>query len=80
MTYPEHEKLSKVRDHSQAIGEFLDWASEKGWSLAEWDEDDLHLWPVRKSVQEILAEYFKIDLVKLEDEKRAMLDEIRSKQ
>jgi hypothetical protein len=25
MNYPEHEKLDKVKDQSQTIGEFLDW-------------------------------------------------------
>ena len=37
--YPEHEKLAKVRDASQSIGEFLEWAQERGWNLAEWRTD-----------------------------------------
>lgn len=36
--------------------------------------------PVRLSVQEVLAEYFGIDLDRVEEEKRAMLDEIRAAQ
>lgn len=27
--YPEHEKLAKVKDKSQAIGEFLEWLQER---------------------------------------------------
>jgi hypothetical protein len=29
ISYPEHEKLKKVRDKSQAIGEFLVWLQER---------------------------------------------------
>jgi hypothetical protein len=78
--YPEHEKLAKVRDKSQAIGEFLEWASEKGWHLAYYPEDpnyDAEMRWVRETVHQILAKYFGIDLKRLEDEKRAMLEWIR---
>jgi hypothetical protein len=34
--------------------------------------------PVRKNVTQLLAEFFQIDLNVLEDEKRAMLDELRA--
>src|SRR5690348_13372218 len=34
--YPEHEKLAKISDKSQACGEFLDWLrQEKGYFLME---------------------------------------------
>lgn len=88
--YPEHQKLQAVKDKSQAIGEFLEWLQNtKGFRLAQWmkvpdesafaaegDEvDDL----VQKfpSVEKLLAEYFQIDLGKLEQEKQAMLEQIR---
>ena len=39
--YPEHEKLMKIADKSQVIGEFLEWLSfEKGAVLHHWVEDD----------------------------------------
>jgi hypothetical protein len=88
MTYPEHEKLKAVSDTSQAIGEFLQWCEEQGWHLAEYDSmaeslgvfsDDHQLWPIRLGIEDILARYFDIDRDRLEAEKRAMLDEIRSK-
>jgi hypothetical protein len=31
--YPEHDKLTKVNDQTQAIGEFLTWASNQGYWL-----------------------------------------------
>jgi hypothetical protein len=35
--YPEHEKLSKVKDASQKCGEFLDWLRER-YTLAQYHE------------------------------------------
>jgi len=41
MTYPEHEKLSKVQDQSQAIGEFLEWLeTTKSARLLTWHESE----------------------------------------
>ncbi len=36
MTYPEHEKLQKVVDKSQIIGEFLEYLSSQGVHLRQW--------------------------------------------
>jgi len=75
--YQEHEKLSKVSKESQAIGEFLDWLqTEKGYTVGEYNKFD-ELRPVRFNIQDILAEFYSIDLNKLEAEKRAMLDLLR---
>lgn len=106
-TYPEHEKLSKISDQSQAIGEFLDWMSQEkkiiraswldahkawvpedegaGFGLIQNDDGEWGWWehhPERlhmntTSVQDLLAEFFKIDRNKIEDEKRAMLETMR---
>jgi hypothetical protein len=82
--YPEHDKLQAVQEESQTIGEFLDLGPymlcehyainpETGSPYIE-----PHWMPVRKSISDILAEYFEIDQNKLEEEKRAMLDEMRA--
>jgi hypothetical protein len=76
--YPEHEKLSKVRDKSQAIGEFIDWLKSQGVELSVWIDDE-HQIPYLASTEKILANYFCIDLDRLEAEKRQMLDEIRER-
>lgn len=39
--YPEHEKLSKIANQSQTIGEFLDWAQMQGARLMHWWEADV---------------------------------------
>lgn len=92
--YPEHEKLHKVKDESQAIGEFLDrftyrgqgvvlasyhthgeHCTEKGRKVCGFRQDELY--PILGNINSLLAEHFGIDLNKLDDEKRAMLEELR---
>lgn len=73
--YPEHEKLHAVREHSQSVGEFLDWMNEKyGAFLAFYPEDQEVPFRVHTPIEKMLAEHFGIDLDVLETEKRAMLD------
>ena len=39
--YPEHEKLSKIKDQSQAIGEFIDWLrQDQEYVIAKYHECD----------------------------------------
>lgn len=81
--YPEHEKLKAVQTQSQSIGEFLDWLrGEKGFEIARWkhddfDENDDVLMPAHFSTEKLLAEFFNIDLDKVEAEKRAMLAQLQ---
>jgi hypothetical protein len=90
--YPEHQKLKAVRAKSQAVGEFLDWlTAEKRITLAvahehtaSCREDGLRCGysagdylPASASTRELLAEFFDIDESKIENEKRAMLAELR---
>lgn len=77
--YPEHEKMKPIAEQSQAIGEFLDWMSGKGFHLLKWHEfdDGTHDYITAPSVVKLLAEFFDIDLDKIEREKRAMLDYMR---
>lgn len=76
-TYPEHEKMKAVAEHSQEIGRFLDeFLPGEGITLAVVDGDD---WmPVRESITSLLAKFYDIDLTKIEKEKQQMLDEIRA--
>jgi hypothetical protein len=72
--YPEHDKLAAVKDKSRAIGEFLERAYREGVRLCEADDEG---WiPLGERIEATLARYFEIDLQRLEDEKRAMLDEL----
>ena len=89
----ELEKIKDAGERSQAIGEFLEWLlGSKNYSIAryltdeehesednvEWKEDELI--PVRINTEELLAEFFKIDLVKAEKEREAILERFREQQ
>jgi hypothetical protein len=77
--YPEHEKLHKVAEQSQVIGEFLEWLSDQKYTLAKWSKDGYELMPTHPDIQKLLAKYFKIDLNKIEEEKQTMLYTLRKK-
>jgi len=74
--YPECEKLAKVSKTSQKVGEFLDWLrGDKEFILCKYieDDDDGHdLVPVGCNIENLLAEYFEIDMDKVEKERRQM--------
>ena len=74
--YPEHEKLKEIANTSQVIGEFLEWLDEQGILLCKFGEFDI-AYPCRESKETLLAQHFKINLVKLEAEKRAMVASLR---
>lgn len=75
--YPEHDKLSAVKDQTQAIGEFVDWLhDEKEIVLARLD--DCGRAYGAGSLLDLLAEWAGIDLDKIEAEKREMLETLRA--
>lgn len=101
-TCPECEKMAKVRDQSQKIGEFLEWLrgekeivfctyhqhskscydneedyEDHKYARCGYREDDLAPAPIR--TEEILAEFFDIDLDKIEQERRALLEYCRER-
>ena len=76
MKYSEHEKMSAVADKSQATGEFLEWLFDtKGYVLCETREDTWHeqFDPVNSRIENLLAEFYGVDLNLVEKEKRHML-------
>lgn len=74
--YPEHDKLTKISDKTQAIGAFLEWcAYEKGVQLGRHDGHDFR--PEGGS-QALMAEWAGIDMNVIEAEKRQMLAEMRA--
>lgn len=78
--YPEHAKLARVKNESQAIGTFLDWlVNERGVFLCERTQRSLvggigDVWVPISRREGILSEYFEIDEAKLEQEKLAILE------
>jgi hypothetical protein len=77
-SYPEHEKLTKIKNKSQAVGEFLEWLGGCNVVLAKHTDHGLEI--DRRSIVDLLYEYFEIDPDTLEEEKQAMLDDLRGVQ
>ena len=80
--YPEHQKLMAVQQYSQVIGEFLEWlqAEPQGYAICAFDlflGDEGRYFPANLNITVTLAGFFKIDLVKIDQEKSQMLDELR---
>lgn len=81
-SYPEHQKLAAISGQSQTIGEFLTWMfAECGIHrcIVGRGVDD-RFEPDGRSVQTLLSCYFEIDLAVIEQEKMAMLNEMRDAQ
>lgn len=89
---PELEKITEHRDESQSIGSFLDWLKNEqeiclcvyGAYGVHTDEDEENfaddneqLYCINKTIEQLLAEYFEIDLDKAEKERVALLEQIR---
>ena len=69
---PELDKMLDNQNESQAIGEFLDWLTSEGYAICELNKhNEWH--HVRKGIEQLLADYFNVDLKKAEQEKRAIL-------
>ena len=73
METPECDKLLEVHEESRVIGEFLDWANSRGIYLANFYEER-GLVVDRRSHDQILADYYNIDLDKIEEERRYLLE------
>ncbi len=76
----EIEKMKAVQEQSHAIGEFLD---NCGYALCKLESHGrtfggTEYVVTHKSIEEILADYFHIDLKKVEAEKRQLLESVRA--
>lgn len=85
--YPECEKMLEIREESQSIGQFLDWLqSDRRVILSEYcadvecqfcEESEERLMSVKLNMETLLAEYFNVDLEKVEKEKLTMLEKLK---
>lgn len=95
MSYPEHEKLRGLAGKNQTCGEFLEWLQQR-YTIAEYHTHSVNclddggypvcgsseksLYTASLNIPKLLAEFFEIDESKLEQEKVAMLDDLRKAQ
>ena len=87
METPELKKINAHHKDSQLIGEFLDWLKQDIF-LCTCDEDETATddeynqiaiyYPISKTTEQLLADFFVIDLNKAEKERQALLSEIRA--
>lgn len=77
---PELDRQKEARDegHSEAIGAFMEWLGEQCYHICTSDGDNFY--PTGWSINTLLAAYFKIDLNKVEQERRALLEYVRELQ
>lgn len=81
---PECEKLSKVSEQSNKIGDFLDWLRQHSIVLCTYDDDSEQYFDAGmmtdSGINRLLAQYFGVDLNKVEEERRALLEWLREVQ
>lgn len=81
---PELDKRGEIISSGKAemVQEFIDWLlDEKGLELARWEQGDFSdsLRPYHFGTREqLMADFFGIDLKKIDEEQRALLEAIRS--
>lgn len=84
----ELEKMRLAQKSSRVLTDFLDWLSENGYAICRWQDYVRHsdelgdytpsCWhPKRNSHEQLLADFFNIDMKKIEEERRALLESIR---
>ncbi len=88
---PECEKLVKVSKESDKIGQFIDYLQSSKVVFAKWVENDDEEIPLDEilvpayeyqssnGINKLLAEYFGIDLDKVEKERSELLEWIQEK-
>ena len=84
--YPENTKKNRVAPDSQKIGDFLETMSQNGFTLCEYQEPaEGSIWsegkyyPTNKPLIQLLADYFEIDLKKVDAEQRQILEDLRKR-
>lgn len=79
--YPELDKMLAVRDKSRLLSEFLDWLASEGIALCELNTERRggEFERIQEGYEKLLARFFEIDLDKIEEERRALLDSLRQK-
>lgn len=75
---PQHEKLKTLQGDAECVGEFIDWLSDEGIQLCEkkahlYSEDGA-MYPVDRTIEEMIAGFLGIDRDALEREKVSILN------
>ena len=74
--YPEHEKMKAIAAESNRIGDFIDWLEMQDLHICErviTYRDGFEYERTTRPMEKLLAEFYEIDLKKIDAEKRQML-------
>lgn len=82
---PQLDKMLEVNPQSQVIGEFLEWLrNKKKYAICflyadriDDEEDTLSFEPIEQPIEQLLAEYYGVDLNEAEKERTLILQSIR---
>lgn len=78
---PECDKIVAVREKSLELGSFVDWLGANGFAICSSEETPGYpkeQWvSIRQSYEQLFGDYFGIDNKKAEEERQALLAEIR---
>lgn len=79
MAKSELEKHAETFEDRTVLDAFLDWLDEEGIWLYESNDPESPHWrqPIRQTRHQLLDEYFGIDPVQLEKERRALIMQVR---
>lgn len=77
---PECDKMLSLEKERNIIGDFLTWLNAEGYWICELkqtecNDDIFH--PMHKSIEHWIAEHLKLNMAKIEKERRAILEEVR---
>ncbi|MFA7264765.1 MAG: hypothetical protein WC054_00395 [Candidatus Nanopelagicales bacterium] len=80
--YPECEKMRAVRNESDVLSDFVDWLGQNGRFIGHYVKPKGYSQEIMvldaRSFEQLFADYFDIDLNKVEVERRQMLEDLRS--
>lgn len=78
---PECDKMIAVQDKSLILSDFVDWLNSNGYAICTLEETPGYpkeQWvSLRKSFEQLFADYFGVGLEKVEQEKIAVIKAIR---
>lgn len=79
--YPEHQKLQDRGGANNIVGDFIEWLDDNRYTIARYDQYGPAggLEWCGKTRDQLIADHFGIDTVRLENEKEAMIDEFRAR-
>lgn len=75
---PQCDRLSEVSEEMDTIRQFVDWMREQGILLGQVSTNSGRIYPTGATIDVLLHQYYGIDDAALEQERRALLGQVRA--